>query len=101
MMRAASDILSADNLCLIAITNVRRSFLLRGYQLFKVQERSSLNLLPNSGWGVGGEEARRSAAPEEERRGSAAGALAAPPRHLLQANGCYNLINVMKLDIIP
>lgn len=98
MMRAASDILSADNLCLIAITNVRRSFLLRGYQLFKVQERSSLNLLPNSGWG---EEAQRSAAPEEERRGSAAGALAAPPRHLLQANGCYNLINVMKLDIIP
>lgn len=99
MMRAASDILSADNLCLIAITNVRRSFLLRGYQLFKVQERSSLNLLPNSGWGAG--EVQRSAAPEEERSGAAAGALAAPPRHLLQANGCYNLINVMKLDIIP
>lgn len=97
MMRAASDILGADNLCLIAITNVRRSFRLRGYQLFKVQERYSLNLLPNSGRG----EVQRSAAPEEERRGSAAGALAAAPWHLLQANGCYNLVNVMKLDIIP
>lgn len=72
----------------------------RGYKLFKVQERYSLNLLPNSAWVEGGG-GGWSAAPEEEPRGSAAGALAAPPRHLLQANGCYNLINVMKLDIIP
>lgn len=38
---------------------------------------------------------------EEDPCGSARGKLAIQPQHLLQANGCYNLINVMKLDIIP
>lgn len=38
---------------------------------------------------------------EEDPCGSARGQLAIQPQHLLQANGCYNLINVMKLDIIP
>lgn len=85
----------------------------RGYKLFKVQQRYSLNLLPISAQrrqrGVGGVVegsavkclAAWRPAPEEEPRGAAGGELAAPPQHLLQANGCYNLINVMKLDIIP
>lgn len=86
----------------------------RGYKLFKVQSLYSLNLRPISGdggvWGGAVKRrgkstpwrwAGRRPAPEEERRGWAGGELTAPPQHLLQANGCYNLINVTKLDIIP
>lgn len=114
MIRTAFDILIASNFPLIAITNFNASFMCYGYKLFKVHSLYSLNLshfcrrVKKAGrgayeffWLLGALRADWLIPGGWPTPTHTPGYLAMQPQHLLRTNECYNLINVMKLDIIP